>query len=423
MMRRLPLQLRLAARNVRRQSRRSVLTASAMVLGVAVLVFSRALGDGAHEDWIEQGVRLGKGHIAIQHPHFQRSRHLDDRLTPAALALADTALADAVVARRVVAVAPRLEVQGLANSATGAVPVFIDGVDPSIEVEFSRLGDRVVEGRYLEPGDRLHAFVGERLAERLDLEVGGRLVLTGQDATGEIAGQFVRVVGVFRTGLPEADESIIHIPLATAQAWLGVGSGVTTLAVLLESGWVVSDTQRRLEALLAGSADAVAVLGWREAMPELDAAIRIDDYGDYVFHVILFMIVGLAIVNTVLMSVLYRTREFGVLRALGLTAGETAGVVFAEGVLLTFASGMLGMVLGFAVTWIFFRNGLDYSGLLDTEFTFSGVVLEPIIVPAFRVVQVLQSLGSILIIGVLASLYPAYRATRIDVAEAMKFEA
>ncbi|KPK04713.1 MAG: hypothetical protein AMS20_08295 [Gemmatimonas sp. SG8_28] len=423
MIRRLPLQLRLATRNVRRQTRRSILTASAMVLGVAVLVFSRALGDGAHEDWIAQGVRLGKGHIAIQHPHFQRSRHLDDRLTPEALALADAALADSAVAARVVAVAPRLEIQGLANSATGAVPVFIDGVDPTIEATFSRLGDRVVEGRYLEPGDRLHAFVGQRLAERLDLEVGGRLVLTGQDATGEIAGQFVRVVGVFRTGLPEADEGIIHIPLATAQEWLGVGGAVTTLAVLLESGWVVSETLHRLETLLAEDAGEVTVLGWREAMPELDAAIRIDDYGDYVFHVILFLIVGLAIVNTVLMSVLYRTREFGVLRALGLTRGETAGVVFAEGVLLTFISGVLGMVLGFVVTWVFFRNGLDYSGLLDNEFTFSGVVLEPVIVPTFRVVQVLQSLGSILIIGVLASLYPAYRATRIDVAEAMKFEA
>ena len=423
MMRRLPLQLRLATRNVRRQTRRSILTALAMVLGVAVLVFSRALGDGAHEDWIEQGVRLGKGHIAIQHPHFQRSRHLDDRLTPRALALAERALSDPDVAARVAAVAPRLEMQGLANSATGAMPVFIDGVDPTIETGFSRLSDRVIEGRYLESGDRLHAFIGQRLAERLDLQVGGRLVLTGHDASGEIAGQFLRVVGVFPTGLPEADESIIHIPLTTAQEWLGVGRSVTTLAVLLESGWVVPETQRRLERLLAEDADEVAVLGWREAMPELDAAIRIDDYGDYVFHVILFVIVGLAIVNTVLMSVLYRTREFGVLRALGLTSGETAGVVFAEGVLLTFLSGILGMLLGFAVTWVFFRNGLDYSALLDNEFTFSGVVLEPVIVPAFRVVQVLQSLGSILIIGVLASLYPAWRATRIDMAEAMKFEA
>jgi ABC-type lipoprotein release transport system permease subunit len=423
MMRRLALQLRLAVRNVRRQARRSILTASAMVLGVAVLVFSRALGDGAHEDWITQGVRLGKGHVAIQHPHFQQSRHLDDRLSPAARELAEAALARPEIAENVVSVAPRLEIQGLANSATGAVPVFIDGVDPTIEAGFSRLSNRVVEGRYLEEDDRLTAFVGQELAERLDLHVGGRLVLTGQDATGEIAGQYVRVVGIFHTGLPEVDQGIIHIPLATAQQWLGVGDAVTTLAVLLKSGWVVSATERRLDRALAGHQDELVVLDWRHAMPELDAAIRIDDWGDYVFIVILLLIVGLAIVNTVLMSVLYRTREFGVLRALGLTSGETAGVVFAEGVLLTLISGVLGMLVGFAVTWIFFRHGLDYSKLVSQQFTISGIVLEPVIIPVFRAIRVLQSLGSILIIGVLASLYPAYRATRIDVAEAMKFEA
>ncbi|MDH3290753.1 MAG: ABC transporter permease [Gemmatimonadota bacterium] len=422
-MRRAKLLARLALRNVRRQTRRSILTASAMVLGVAVLVFSRALGDGAHEDWIDQGVRLGKGHIAIQHPRFQQSRHLDDRLTPRALALAERALAEPDIAARVTAVAPRLEIQGLANSATGAIPVFVTGVDPEIEAGFSKLGDRVVEGRYLEDGDRLHAFVGQRLAERLDLELDSRLVLTGQDATGEIAGQFVRVVGIFRTGLPEADEGIVHIPLRTAQEWLQVGGAVTTLAVLVASGWDMPAVLDDLDAALAEDASEVAALGWREAMPELDAAIRIDDYGDYLFHLILFVIVGLAIVNTVLMSVLYRTREFGVLRALGLTKGETAGVVFGEGVLLTLVSGLLGMVVGFAFTWVFFRNGLDYSGLLDSEFTISGILLEPVIVPIFRMVQVFQSLGSIVVIGVLASLYPAYRATRIDVAEAMKFEA
>lgn len=118
-MRRARLLARLALRNVRRQTRRSILTASAMVLGVAVLVFSRALGDGAHEDWIDQGVRLGKGHIAVQHPRFQQSRHLDDRLTPRALAVAERALARPDIAKRVTAVAPRLEIQGLAYSATG----------------------------------------------------------------------------------------------------------------------------------------------------------------------------------------------------------------------------------------------------------------------------------------------------------------
>jgi ABC-type lipoprotein release transport system permease subunit len=312
---------------------------------------------------------------------------------------------------------------GLANSASSAVPVFISGVDPEIESVFSQLGKRAVEGRYLEPDDRLSAYIGRRLADRLDLDVGSRLVLTAQDATGEIVGQFVRVVGIFQSGLPEADEGIVHIPLSTAREWLQVGDAATTIAVMLESGWQVSRVLRLLRSRVSAETSQMVVLGWRESMPQLDAAIKIDDFGAYVFQIFLFAIIALAIVNTVLMSVMHRTREFGVLRALGLTKGQTAAVVFSEGVLLTAVSGIAGMLLGFAFTWVFFGNGLDYSALMDSDFTFSGVVLDPVIVPVFRIVQVLQSLVSILIVGVLASLYPAYRATRIDVAEAMKFEA
>lgn len=421
-MRRPVVLLRLAIRNVRRQARRSILTASAMVLGIGVLVFARALGDGAHGDWIEQGVRLGEGHVAIQHRGFQSSRHLDDRLSPDAVARARAALAPAEIAKEVEEVAPRLEMQGLANSPTGAVPVFITGVDPAIEARFSHLSERVQEGRYLEPDDRLHAFIGDRLADRLDIGTGSRLVLTGQDASGEIAGQFVRVVGIFHSGIPEVDQGVVHVPLATAQSWLGVPGAVTTLAVLLHSNWMVNDVRDRLRGVLE-DAPEIAVLDWREVMPELDAAIRLDDFGAYLFDAILYVIVGLAIVNTVLMSVLYRRREFGVLQALGLTGSETATVVFGEGVFLTFVSGLAGMLLGFAVTWVFFRNGLDYSALMQGDFTISGVVLDPVIVPVFRAAQVWRGVFWILVIGVLASLYPAFRTWHIDVAEAMKFEA
>ncbi len=413
----------LAIRNVRRQAGRSLLTASAMMLGVAVLVFSRALADGGHEDWIESGVRLGSGHVAFQAPRFRATSNIEDRLTAPAVVTAQEALGVPGVAEHVRNVAPRLEVQGLANSPTAAVPVAIVGVDPDLEATFSELGDRVVEGRYLQAGDRLHAYVGARLADRLDLKLGSRLVLTAQDAQDEIVGQFVRVVGIFRSGLPAADEGLVHIPIGTAQSWLGVGGDVTTVAVLLESGWIVPDVLQHLHDVLAGTTEDLVVVGWREAMPELDAGIKVDDLGNYIFNFILYAIIALAIVNTVLMSVLYRTREFGLLRALGLTKRQTAALVFGEGVFLTAVSGIIGMALGFAFTWVFFRNGLDYSFMLDNDFTFSGVVLEPVIVPIFRFVQVVRSLGAIAFVGVVASLYPAYRATRIDLAKAMKFEA
>lgn len=419
---RLTLLLRLALRNVRRQARRSILTAAAMVMGLALLMFSRSLAEGAHEDWIGAGVRLGSGHVAIQNPEFQAYNTLEHRVPAVELARAWEALNDTAVSRHVVSTAPRLAVLGLANSPAAAIPATIIGVDPDLEREFSMLADKLTEGRYLESGDRLHAYVGSRLAERLKLRIGSRLVLTAQDAEGEIAGQLVRVAGIFRTGIPAVDEGLVHIPLSTAQEWLGTEGALTTLAVILESSREVETVVTALRDRL-GNLPNVAVLGWRQAMPELDGAVRIDDYGDFLFHGILLAIVALAIVNTVLMSVLNRVREFGVVRALGLTKLETGSIVFLEGLVLTVASGVLGMVIGISFTLLFFRNGLDFSFMFESEFTAAGVVINPVIVPQFTPSLIVKSVAFVVLIGIMSSFYPALRAAKIDIAESMKFEA
>ena len=416
--------VRLALRNLRRQTRRSILTATAMILGGTVLMISLPLGDGTHEDWIESAVRMGSGHIAIQAPGFEASRKIEERLPASARAAAEAALRRPGIAEHVIAVVPQLAVGGLASSPMGARPAQIIGVDPAAEAGFSTLDDKLVEGRYLEPDDRLAAYVGAGLVEGLDLRLGSRLVLTAQDAGGEIAGQLVRVVGIFRTGVPEVDASVIHIPLGTAGSWLGSGDDVTTIAVLLDSSRRVASVRRALRRELAGALGdrSPSVMDWRQTMPQLDAAVKIDDFGNYMFQGIMFSIIALGIVNTVLMSVLYRKREFGLLQALGLTPGQTGGVVMVEGLVLTTLSGIIGISLGLFITWFFWRDGLDFSFAWGEDWTFSGVVMDPVVVPVFRVARVVQGLVFIFVIGALASLYPAYRATRIDVAEAMKFE-
>ncbi|MEJ2311335.1 MAG: FtsX-like permease family protein [Gemmatimonadales bacterium] len=423
-MNRARLMLRLALRNLRRQARRSLLTAAAMVIGGGLLIFSVSLGDGTHEDWIESGVRTGSGHIAIQAPGYLLSHKIEDRLSTETVAAARAALRSPGIAESVLEVVPKLTTGGLASSPTGARPVEVAGVNPVDEARFSTLDERAIEGRYLEPDDRLAAYVGAELAEGLELRLGSRMVLTAQDAEGEISGQLVRVVGIFQTGIPEVDQRIVHIPLRTAGEWLGAEGAVTTVAVLVDRSRVVRRTVRRLEAALAEPiADGrLAVLTWQEAMPELDAVVKVDDLGNYMFQGIMFGIIALAIVNTILMSVLYRHREFGVLQALGFTPGQTGALVMAEGVVLTVLSGLLGIGLGLLVTWFFWRDGLDISFTWQEDWTFSGVVLDPVIVPLFRTARVIQGLLFILFIGTLASFYPAYRATRIDVAEAMKFE-
>jgi len=137
---------------------------------------------------------------------------------------------------------------------------------------------------------------------------------------------------------------------------------------------------------------------------------------------VLLLIVALAIVNTILMAVLARTRELGILRALGLRRRDTATLVLFEGTLLTTVAGLIGALVGLAVTFGIFRHGLDFSSFYSGEMTAAGAIIEPVMIPEFRLDHMLQNVAWIVIIGVVASLYPAWRATRIEIAEAMKFE-
>ena len=416
----------LALRNLRRNVRRTILTATAMTIGGALLIFALILSDGTHEQWIDSGVRNGSGHVTIERPEFRLSRKIEDRLPAKAQAAVMAALESPDIAERITSVFTRLTVSGLASSAAGARPAQILGVDPVAEAELSLLDEQCVEGRYLATDDRLAAYVGTGLVESLDLRLGSRLVLTAQDAKKDIAGQLVRVVGIFQTGIGEIDNSVIHIPIATAGQWLGAGHAVTSIGVMVDNSTVVPEVVRELRQALAEpiASGEATVMGWREAMPTLRDAVLIDEWGGYLVFGVLFVIIGFSIVNTVLMSVLQRHREFGVLRALGLTPRKTGAVVLVEGLLLTATSGIAGVGLGAFLTWFTMSDGLDLSQIAGelSDLEFSGVAIDPIVYPQFRLSRFVQSAGWILLIGTVASVYPAIRAATIDVAESMKFE-
>ena len=416
----------LAMRNLRRHLRRTVLTASAMIIGGALLIFSLAIGDGGHEQWIESGVRLGNGHVTVEHPEYRVSRRIDHRLPDDVRRAAEQALASPEIAPHVVALSGKLSINGLASSAAGARPARIVAVDPLAETGFGMVDDNVVEGRYLEPGDKLAAYVGAELVDSLELRIGSRFVVQAQDTEHEIAGQLLRVVGIFRSGVPAVDQMMIHIPLATASEWLGSRNDVTNVGVVLDASAAAARVADRLEHALADpvARGDVRVMGWREADPALAAAIAIDDFGNYLIQGFLFVIIAFGVVNTVLMSVMHRHREFGVLQALGLTPGQTGAIVLVEGLTLSAASGLLGVGLGLLGTWYFFGDGLDVSVFMENidEMTFSGAVIDPVIVPLFGARRIAQIVTFILCIGAAAAIYPALRAARIDVTEALKFD-
>ena len=413
----------LAMRNLRRHLRRTALTGSAMAVGGAVMVFSFTLDDGSHEQWIDSGVRFGTGHVTVERPEFRMSRQIDDRLTAEVRRAAEQALSAPEIASHVTATSSRLSINGLASSAAGARPAQIVAVDPIAESNFGVLDERLVEGRYLEPGDELAACIGAGLAASLDLDLGSRFVVQAQDTEHEIAGQLLRVVGIFRSGLAAADQTMIHIPLATAGEWLQSANDVTNVGIVLDDNGATVQVAEGLEQALAGpiARGEVRVMEWRESDPALAGAIAMDSFGNYVIHGFLFVIIGFGIVNTVLMSVMHRNREFGVLQALGLTPAETAAVVLVEGLTLSAISGLAGVAVGLLGMWYFLGDGLDMTAIMG-ELTFAGAVVDPVIVPLFLPGTIAGITAFILCIGIVASIYPAWRATRIDVTEAMKFD-
>ena len=409
--------LRLAARNVLRQRRRSALIALAMILGVALLIVFLALGDGTHAQWIDAGVRLAGGHVTIETPAYRRSTSLDDRLDPGATAAVLKAVAAPDVARYVAAAAPRITVSALASSASSAVPVQALGVDPAVERAFSLLPAKVTDGSFLADSVATDAVVGQRFVERLGLRMGERFVLAAQTSAGDVQEQLLRVTGIFRTGVPEVDEGLVILPIATARHWLGTPGAVTSVAILLRNGGDVPGAVRALGPLLP---PAAAPFTWRETSPELDAAVRIDNLGGYLFNGILLAIVALAVLEALLVSVLHRRREFGVMRALGLSARDTSLVVLAEGVLLATASGALGLALGAGIIATLGRTGLDLSSALGDQLTISGALVSPIIYPAVHAARVWQGVVVVFTLGALSSLYPMWQASRTDVADAMQ---
>ena len=416
---RFPTLVWLALRNLGRELRRSALTAAAMTVGLALLILSRTLADGAHEDWIDSGVRLASGHVSFNAPGYRDSESLDHRLNAG-------------------------QVRGVAGRRRPGPPGrALDHDRASGDARTRIVRRRRVAGADRGCGSSIRTRVlpARRRACHRALPAGGRPPASvHRNRNGHQARSAHRVEnGADRAGWPrvtsrasscasrertapdsdELDEALVHIPVSVARSWLGV-EGATSVSMVLPHSAFTDPVLAEARAALEGS--GIEVAGWPETARELYSAVRIDDAGDWVFHLILFAIVTLAILNAVFMSVLHRKRELGLLRSLGLSGAETGLVVFAEGVLLTVASGLLGVALGFALVWAFFRNGLDLTDIMPADITFGGIVFNPVMHPSIELTHLVQSVVLTTVIGLSASLYPAWHAARLDPAESVKVE-
>jgi len=422
------LLVKIGWRNLWRNPRGTLLTALALGLGLALLLISLGLLDGLHEKMVGDGVRFGTGHVVIQAKGYQDTGSQDLLLPARVVSMTEEFLHTEPMKHVVRGMSPRLLASGLLSSAANAAGVGIIGVLPQEERAVSLIPSRIVEGTNLSDDKRPGVVIGAELARKLEVKVGAKVVLMSQtvqqpgtEATvageGGMQSTLLRVSGIFRTGVQAIDAHIIHLPLAVAQALLGVPDRVTQVAILLEREGDSLMVARELRKQLAGV--PVEVLPWRESMPTLVQIFWLNSVFNYVMNAVVLAMVGLGILNTILMRVLERRYEFGLCKALGLRPLQLALMIIGESLALTTISLSLGLALGSSAHYYISTFGLDLHWLFKSGAP-SAFVFDPIIYSRLSLSRIATSVSIVFLTATVISFYPALKAARTELPDALK---
>lgn len=398
------LELRLAWRNVWRNRRRTGLTLAATVFAVVLVVFFVAMAAGLHEKMIEDAVRLQSGHVAAAGRGYFEERSLDHFVD-----LDPTLVRELDQAEGVRGWAPRVVAFGLLSLETDARGVGVLGVDPEREASVTTLAERIKRGHFVSNDVPFGIVLGQRLADNLGADLGDELLLFSQAYSLETAYDLFTVVGIMKLPDINMDRSLALISLKDAQAFFAYEGRASEVAVLARDAAAAPAVAASLRATLDGGA-AVDVRTWDKLMPELVQFIFIDDASMYILLVILIVVVGFGILNTILMSVLERTRELGVLLALGLRPAAVFRLVYVESLLLASVGLLIGLAIGIPLVLWFQAHPIPLGGDLAQATELFG--MEPVMTWKLKPLNPIGSCITILGVAALAAFYPALKAAR-----------
>lgn len=409
----------LAWRNIWRHRRRTLITLSSIAIGFALATLMIGLNDGAHNSMIRNAIKLGEGHLTVQ-PRGYLEAPANHKYLADGLALRERLDALRIAGR----VAPRISLQLLATSASNSVGARLEGLDSRQDQRANLLRPRLMAGSWIEPGDQRGILIGDGMADRLKVRVGSKVVLMAGQQGGDSQAQLGRVRGIFDAGVDELDDYLILGDTLLARRFLeGEGADparqpVTRFALFLDDPDRLPDWKARLQSTVADN--AVVVLDWREMMPQLVQFIMVDDAGNYIFLVLILIMVVFGILNTVLMSVLERTREFGLLRALGLSRYHLLWLVFCESLLLSLLAVGIGWLGAGGVHLWFARNGIDIGALMGGSTEMMGTFMDPVIYTELSTWRVSQLTLLIFAATLGSGVYPAIKASRVTPVEALR---
>ncbi len=390
---------RLAWRNLWRYPRRTVIILLAVAVGVWSMISLAAYLRGMLDQRMEDTIRNLVGHVQIHAPGYQHDPVIAHRFPEP-----EGELPQRLNRSDVVAWASRVRVPAVISSERESAGVTLVGIAPERERGLSFIGEGVSEGRYLDSPRDKGVLLGRELLERLETDLGKQVVIMSQNPENQVAERGFRVVGVFDTELAENEKQFVFAALETTQAMLEIPGEISQIALLAED-------RHHLNSLMADLRQMTpeqAVRDWGEINPLARVMEETFQGFLYIWYVVVFVAMGFGLVNTLLMAIFERTRELGLFQALGMKPRWVVGQILLESLFLL----LLGLLMGNALAWLTLwlsSGGLDLS---HWSRGYEMLGFRSLIYPRFEWVDGLLANGFVLVLGLLASLYPAWRATR-----------
>ncbi len=406
------LYLRLAWRNIWRHRRRTIIIVSAMGLGLSLMMMYDGLVDGFNQAIYGNAIKILGGNLQV-HAEGYRASAGQKPLLP----LADDAAVLAAVRAQpgVVTAARRINTGGLASSREGAFAVAITAIEPELEQEVNLAGQNVVAGRALTSDDGDAIFIGKGLADAMDVGVGDRITLTGRATHEQMRRRTMNVIGIYDLGMPDIEKLTVYMSLAEAQALYDLPGQSTEVAVFL--GQIGGE--RKLIDELAPDLPGVEIETFEDSYPELQYALASKGQVMDIFSIIILGIAGIGILNLLLMAVYERTREIGVLGAIGIKPRQISLLFILEGTLIGLVGVAAGIVLGLVFNGIMRAVGLDFTAFSGMT-SYMALISEKIY-PSWGVGRLLSRALTVAIIAALAAVIPAIEAARRDPADALHY--
>jgi len=404
------LYLRLAWRNVWRQRRRTLIIALAMGVMMSMLVLYDGLIGGFEQAIYGNAIQLLGGNIQVHAPGYNEKvgrKPLLPLADPDALVRAAESHSDVVLA------AKRITTGGIVTNREGAFAVSIVGVEPEKESRISPVAQNITRGRYLGPEAEDYIVIGQGLATAMGITVGDRITMVARSTHEQTRQRTVTIIGIYDVGVPSVEKGTIYMSLAEAQSLFGLSGQVTEVVISLKSIGQETGVVNHINSRLTG----YEVDTWINSFPELKQTMDMKTSTMGVFGVIMLCVAAIGILNSQMMAVFERTREIGVLGALGMKPGGVMLLFLLEGTLIGVMGAVIGAILGTGINGLMAYFGIDYGGFADlTEYT---ALISGRIYSSMVPLKVLQHGLTVLIIATLAAFLPARDASRREPAAAL----